>query len=340
MGADKGPNMLPIMPLGKPLVASTPSRKPLVASAAEKPSNFHSLDYYGKCMIGGAMACGITHASVVTIDVAKCRSQAHGKSGKWPSGMFASMGKTFAEEGARGCVTGFWPTFWGYSAQGLFKFGFNEFFKDFYSNMIGGTPDSTVGKMVLWAAASGSAEVFADVALCPFEMTKVRMQVILPGMEGGVSRSLLPAINQMRANPETGFPFGSLQPLWLRQIPYTMIKFVGFYQTQEWVYRQLAKRGHNKADMSTTKQLGITFACGYWAGIFCAIATQPFDNLVSLKGAPENKSKSFGALAKDMGTVDLFTKGLPARIIMIGTLTGLQWYIYGSFKSVMGFGTS
>ena len=32
--------------------------------------------------------------------------------------------------------------------------------------------------------------------------------------------------------------------------------------------------------------------------------------------------------------------GLGTRIIMIGTLTGLQWWIYGSFKNLMGFGTS
>lgn len=29
-----------------------------------------------------------------------------------------------------------------------------------------------------------------------------------------------------------------------------------------------------------------------------------------------------------MGWVALFTRGLPLRIVMIGTLTGLQWGIY------------
>merc|ERR1711918_89171 len=104
-------------------------------------------------------------------------------------------------------------------------------------------------------------------------------------------------------------------------------------------YDQILQRtGNKKEDISDGVQLGITFACGYWAGIFCAIATQPFDNLVSMKGIPENKDKSFGQMAKDMGTKNLFLKGLGTRIIMIGTLTGLQWWIYGSWKSVMGFG--
>merc|ERR1719244_1638272 len=78
------------------------------------------------------------------------------------------------------------------------------------------------GRKMLWqAAASGSAEIFADVALCPFEMTKVKMQVTLPGTEGGVPKQLLPAMRAMSANKaETRFPFGSLTPL----CPFEMTK--------------------------------------------------------------------------------------------------------------------
>ena len=55
-----------------------------------------------------------------------------------------------------------------------------------------------------------------------------------------------------------------------------MIKFVGFYVTAEWVYEQLEKRfGMKKSEMPVSQQLMVTFASGYWAGIFCAIATQP-----------------------------------------------------------------
>lgn len=308
------------------------------------PLGLRSPSYYAKCMFGGILACGVTHASVVTLDVAKCRTQAHSKSGLWPNGLIPSIKKTYQGEGLRGIRVGWVPTFFGYGAQGLFKFGLNEFFKDIYSNALGEdwVNKSKVRKMALWAAASGSAEIFADVALCPFEMTKVKMQVTLPGQEGGVSRSLLPAMREMAArSAETRFPFGSLVPLWGRQVPYTMIKFVGFYLTADKVYEQIEKStGKTKADISKNTQLGITFACGYWAGIFCAVATQPMDNLVSMKGIPENKTKPWGQMASEMGTKNLFTKGLGTRIIMIGTLTGLQWWIYGTTKSFMGFGTS
>ena len=44
---------------------------------------------------------------------------------------------TAAEEGARGFVKGWAPTFIGYSMQGLFKFGLYEVFKNVYSDMAG-----------------------------------------------------------------------------------------------------------------------------------------------------------------------------------------------------------
>ena len=95
-----------------------------------------------------------------------------------------------------------------------------------------------------------------------------------------------------------------------------------------------------KETYSKTTQLGITFASGYSAGVVCAIVSHPADSVVSLLGKPANKGKTVGTIAKEFGYVNLFTKGLGTRIIMIGTLTGLQWWIYDSFKAVMGLGTS
>lgn len=74
--------------------------------------------------------------------------------------------------------------------------------------------------------------------------------------------------------------------------------------------------------------------------MFCAIISQPADNLVSQMGRSENKGKSFGQMIEEQGWARLFKAGLGTRIIMIGTLTGLQWWIYDSYKSMMGLGTS
>ena len=79
-------------------------------------------------------------------------------------------------------------------------------------------------------------------------------------------------------------------------------------------------------------------ACTYIAGVFCAVVSHPADNLVSKLNA--NKGVTAGEIIKEMGWGALLTRGLPLRIIMIGTLTGLQWGIYDWFKVQMGLPTT
>jgi solute carrier family 25 phosphate transporter 3 len=45
------------------------------------------------------------------------------------------------------------------------------------------------------------------------------------------------------------------------------------------------------------------------------------------------------AIYKEIGFKGLWG-GLVTRIIMIGTLTGLQWWIYDSFKTAVGLATT
>jgi hypothetical protein len=35
----------------------------------------HDLSYYFKCMVGGILACGVTHTAICPIDIVKCRKQ-------------------------------------------------------------------------------------------------------------------------------------------------------------------------------------------------------------------------------------------------------------------------
>jgi solute carrier family 25 phosphate transporter 3 len=130
-----------------------------------------------------------------------------------------------AEEGSQAIWKGWLPTFFGYSAQGAFKYGLYEVFKDQYANMLG-KENFDKYKGLVWCAASASAELFADVALCPLEMVKVKVQT---APKGTFPTSFGPAWSQMNAQRvETGFPYRSLVPLWSRQVPYTVAKFFFF----------------------------------------------------------------------------------------------------------------
>jgi solute carrier family 25 phosphate transporter 3 len=219
----------------------------------------------------------------------------------------------------------------GYSAQGAFKFGLYEFFKDFYSNQLG-EEKATQYKGLVYLAGSASAEFFADIALCPMEMVKVKVQT---SPAGTFPTAFGAAIAKMSANKaEYRFPFGSVAPLWSRQIPYTMAKFFCFEKCVEMFYTHIFTEP--KETYSATTQLAVVFASGYIAGVVCAVVSQPADNIVSLLGKAENKGKTVGQIANEVGISNLATKGLGPRVVMVGTLTGLQWYIYAACKNLLG----
>lgn len=77
---------------------------------------------------------------------------------------------------------------------------------------------------------------------------------------------------------------------------------------------------------------------GYLAGVFCAIVSHPADTIVSKLNNVKTDSGVGAAISKiygDIGFKGLWA-GLGARIIMIGTLTGFQWWIYNTFKVAVG----
>lgn len=135
------------------------------------------------------------------------------------------------------------------------------------------------------------------------------------------------------AQEGVGGLFKGLTPLWARQIPYTMMKFGAFENTVQALYKYVVPKP--KEECNKTEQLGVSFAAGYIAGVFCAAVSHPADLLVSQLNA--RKGVSAGTIIKEMGYVALFTRGLPLRIVMIGTLTGLQWGIYDGYKTYVGY---
>lgn len=156
------------------------------AQAKAGKIELYSAKYYAACTFGGLMACGLTHWAVTPLDLVKCRRQVDSKMYK---GNFEAWGKISRAEGFRGVYTGGSPTFFGYSVQGAFKYGGYEFFKKFYSDLAG--PENAVRyKTYIYLAGSASAEFIADIALCPLEAVKVRMQTTIPPFATGTLNGL------------------------------------------------------------------------------------------------------------------------------------------------------
>ena len=185
----------------------------------------------------------------------------------------------YAKEGLRGVFFGWSPTLVGYSFQGAGKYGLYEMFKQAYGERL--FPNAN--KTLVYLGASASAEFLADIALCPFEAVKLRMQTTLPPD----ALSLREGWRKIVRKEGIKGLYKGLQPLWGRQIPYTMMKFATFEKTVEYIYRLL---GQSKEAYNKFQQTGVSFVAGYIAGIASAIVSHPADVMVSKLNA-ERQSK-------------------------------------------------
>jgi len=317
----------PLTPQKNTPVAFSALERSATPVAAAKAIEMYSTDYYLACAVGGVFACGLTHMAVTPLDVVKCNMQAN--PAEYPT-IMGGFGKVVSNQGVTGLFRGWVPTLLGYSAQGACKFGFYEYFKKKYADMAG--PEAAAKyQSVIFLAGSASAEFIADVALAPFEAVKVAVQT-----KPGFAKGLSDGYPKFVAENGTGGLFKGLGALWGRQIPYTMMKFGAFENTVAMLYSTVVPKP--KSECSKTEQLGVSFLAGYIAGVLCALVSQPADNLVSKLNA--DKTATAGSVIKEMGVVNLFLRGLPLRVAMVGTLTGLQWGIYDAFKVAVGLPTS
>lgn len=105
-----------------------------------------------------------------------------------------------------------------------------EYFKVYYTGVIG-DENAFLYRTALYLAASASAEFFADIALAPFEAAKVKIQTT-----AGFANTLREAAPKMYKDEGVAAFYKGLVPLWMRQIPYTMMKFACFERTVELLY--------------------------------------------------------------------------------------------------------
>ena len=88
------------------------------------------------------------------------------------NGFGSGLSTLYKEQGPLALWRGWSGKLCGYGIQGGAKYGLYEYFKKTYSDMFG------VGnKSFIYFISSLSAQAIGDVALCPFEAVKVRVQI-------------------------------------------------------------------------------------------------------------------------------------------------------------------
>lgn len=306
--------------------ASTSIHKKVLATSVYDFNQYDS-GFFLKGALAGGLCCSVTHGALCPVDVVKTRIQLNPVE---YTGMVQGFQKVIAEEGMGALATGLGATVFGYFIQGWFKFGGVEFFKIRMTESMGDQA-AWDNKTVIYLAAAACAETIADVFLCPLEAARIRA-VSDPTYGNG-----LPAVAARLASEEgviAGF-YSGFGPILLKQVPYTMAKFAVQGKAAESIYNSM---GTSPDKMTGGGNIGVSLASGVVAGVAAAIISHPADTLLSKvnkagAGGEGGIFTRLGRIASEIGFVKLATVGLPARCVMIGSLTAFQ---FGIFDTVMG----
>ncbi|WZZ70424.1 hypothetical protein YC2023_081794 [Brassica napus] len=218
------------------------------------------------------ISAGTTHLAITPLDVLKVNMQVNPvKYNSIPSGfstLLSKHGHSYLWRGWSGKLL-------GYGVQGGCRFGLH---------------------------GGASAQIFADMALCPFEAINVRVQtqpMFAKGLLDG-----FPRVYRNEASTGDFFRSG-----------------VTIFHSVEFIYQNIIKK--KKQDCSKAQQLGVTCLAGYTAGAVGTVISNP----------------AYVAV-RNIGFVGLFTRSLPVRITIVGPVITLQWFFYDAIKVLSGFPTS
>lgn len=268
-----------------------------------------------------------------------------------------------------GLWRGLGPTAVAYWFQTSTKYTLYEMLKDHYIDNENEDDDDHNKNGWLWLSkkdlvyvlSAATAEAIADVLMCPWEMVKIQLQTATSSSSLNVKNqhqgsssikamasSSFPSqfrpalVEMMRHRQLYRFPFGSLGPLWCRQVPGTIVNFVTFEHCTRFLYqwRRETLCKDDDVDLTTAQQLGISMASGAIAGMACAVASHPADSILSLRALPVHADASSYEIVQRVGMWRLATQGLAPRMVVTATVVSMQWLLYDSLKSLMGFGTS
>ncbi|GFF32332.1 mitochondrial phosphate carrier protein [Aspergillus udagawae] len=300
---------------------------PAALAPATPEKKLEGLGLYSRFAFAGAVCCSVTHGAFTPVDVVKTRIQLDPAT--YNRGMIGGFRQVIRNEGAGALLTGIGPTFAGYFMQGAFKFGGYEFFKQQSINILG-LERARQNRTAVYSVSAASAEFFASIALCPLEATRIRL-VSEPGFANG----LIGGFGKILKNEGIGAFYRGFGPILLKQVPYTVTKFVVYEKVAEAVFARL-----DKSKLSNSAQTGVNLGSGLIAGFAAAIVSQPADTMLSkinkTKGLPgESTVSRLIKIAGELGLRGSFA-GLPTRLFMIGGLTAGQFAIYGDIKKALG----
>mmetsp|Transcript_14564 Transcript_14564/g.43774 ORF Transcript_14564/g.43774 Transcript_14564/m.43774 type:complete len:709 (-) Transcript_14564:327-2453(-) len=302
----------------------------------------------------GALCSSLARLTLTPIDVVKTKVQAGASSGTGGGGVLDTARGIWEKKGSKGFFAGSDTTFAGYFIGGAAAFGLTEVLKrkiaaavatsPLLGNGQGLGPDWAITHPVpITIGAAAIAITIATVAVMPFEAVRIRVVSSPKFAEKNLKTAAQTIYAEEGLNAfYTGLPF-----FLLKDVPFFVVKFVVFDKVAE-ALTGIFPAAREVAAVS----VAVSFAAGLIAGGTAAIATHPFDSmmtLVNVKSSEAGSAKGVApgadpaktpfelileefASAGPAGTLAILSRGVETRFVFAALAVAIQFFLYDFFK--------
>jgi len=253
---------------------------------------------------------------------------------------FLEAGRTIIkEEGFRTLWAGLGPTTVGYLLEGAVKFGLYEVLKPaltcWLHRIASLSPSLTFLNsqfltFILSAFVSGLA---ASFVLCPMEVIRIRLVSEPNFTSGGWVGGGYKILKQEGIN---GFTKG-LNPMILKQVPYTVTKNVSFDLITKFFYSYLRQTG--VSTISASMKFTIPLISAAIASVLSSLTSQPGDTILSLSCAHDGDKKTRDIcrnIVRSERGISGFFVGTRTRLLHVGMIVTIQLLTYDYVKRFVG----
>ena len=243
------------------------------------------------------------------------------------------------EDGFRALWAGLGPTTFGYLLEGAIKFGVYEVLKPVIKQCVSKIASTSSllmflnSQFVAFVLSGVFSGLAASFVLCPMEVVRIRLvaesnYAALGWIRGG--------FKILKQEGSKGFTKG-LNPMILKQVPYTVTKNVSFDLFTKFFYSTLRERGVVTA--SHAIEFIIPLVSAAIASVLSTITSQPGDTILSLSCAHDGDHKtrdiSRNILYSNRGISGFFV-GTRTRLLHVGIIVTIQLLIYDYAKRLCG----
>jgi len=274
----------------------------------------------------GALCSSSAHLALTPIDVVKTRIQTDPEN---YTGIISGFKNVLSNEGMSAFFTGWEPTFVGFFFNGGLSYTGTEFFRRYYTNLVGIEASNYEIPIIL--AAAGTTAILCAFQLPPFEAVRVRT-VAQPDYASNAFFVL------KRMIAEEGFLslFSAVPAFLFKEIPYNCAKFLVYDLSVSSLYDLFPAA---REDLQLSLLVSIVGGC--LGGTAAAFVSNPADATISTMKKNKSDLNAFGTarLMLDTEGYSAFGRGLGLRMFFYSIITSLQFLIFDGIRFSLGIGS-